>query len=148
MLGPCVRQSEVLSASCSAEKDCLLFCFLKVRVCSTVKFIRLRLLVPRWPVRRAVPYGEEVVVTRNVAVPRQVVWILEVTGTPTASVLDHADSGLWGSKEHWVTVTSSAPKTNYSCILSQAQNISFPKHLFPLQLYWQHMGQTREKNSK
>lgn len=70
-----------------------------------VKFIPLRLLVPRWPVRRAVPYGEEVVVTRNVTVPRQVVWILEVTGTPTAGVLDHADSGLWGKKENWVTVT-------------------------------------------
>lgn len=44
--------------------------------------------------RRAVPDGEQVVVTRNVTVPRQVVWILEVTGTPTAGVLDYADSGL------------------------------------------------------
>lgn len=50
--------------------------------------------------RWAVPYGEEVVVTRNVTVPRQVIWILEVTGTPTTGVLDHADSGLWGSKEN------------------------------------------------
>lgn len=45
--------------------------------------------------------------TRNVTVPRQVVWILEVTGTPTTGVLDHTDSGLWGSKENRVMVTSS-----------------------------------------
>lgn len=77
-----------------------------------VKFILLRLLVPRWPVRWAVPYGEEVVVTRNVTVPRQVVWILEVTGTPTAGVLDHTDSGLWGSKESKVTLTSSTNQTS------------------------------------
>lgn len=64
--------------------------------------------------RRAVPYREEVVVTRNVTVPRQVVWILEVTGTPTTGILDHADSGLWGSKESRVMVTCSAPKASYS----------------------------------
>lgn len=59
-----------------------------------MKSIPLRLLVPRWPVRWAVPYREEVVVTRNVTVPRQVIWTLEVTGTPGTGILDHADGGL------------------------------------------------------
>lgn len=36
--------------------------------------------------------------TRNVTVPRQVVWTLEVTGTPGTDILDHADGGLWESK--------------------------------------------------
>lgn len=88
-----------------------------------VKSIPLRLLVPRRPMRRAVPDGEQVVVTRNVTVPRQVIWILEVTGTPTAGVLDYADSGLWGSKENWVVVTSSGPKTPDSCGSLPAQDI-------------------------
>lgn len=48
--------------------------------------------------------------TRNVTVPRQVVWILEVTGTPTAGVLDHADSGLWGSKENGYSNEQHSPK--------------------------------------
>jgi len=77
-------------------------CFLRVCVCSTVKSIPLRLLVPRWPVRWAVPYREEVVVTRNVTVPRQVIWTLEVTGTPGTGILDHADGGLWESKGKWL----------------------------------------------
>lgn len=65
-----------------------------------MKSIPLRLLVPRRAVRGAMPDGEQVVVTRNVTVPGQVVQILQVTGTPTAGVLDYADSGLWGSKEN------------------------------------------------
>ena len=72
--------------------------------------------------------------TRNVAVPRQVVWILEVTGTPTAGVLDHADSGLWGSKENQVTVTGSACTARYSAHVfchkrrtSASQTISSPR---------------------
>lgn len=48
---------------------------------------------------RAVPDGEQVIVPRNVAVPGQVIRVLQVTGTPTAGVLDYADSGLWGARE-------------------------------------------------
>lgn len=65
--------------------------------------------------RGAVPDGEQVVVTRDVTVPGQVIGVLKVTGTPTASVLDYADSGLWGRKEKWVGVTSSSPKTPDLC---------------------------------
>lgn len=61
--------------------------------------------------RGAVPDGQQVVVPRNVAVPRQVIGVLKVAGTPAAGILDYADSGLWGSKENWAVVTSSSPKT-------------------------------------
>lgn len=59
-----------------------------------VKSIPLGLLVPRRPVGRAVPDGEQVIVARNVTVPGQVIGVLKVAGTPTAAVLDYADSGL------------------------------------------------------
>lgn len=103
-----------------------------------MKSIPLRLLVPRWPVRRAVPHGEEVVVTRNVTVPRQVVWVLEVTGTPATGVLDHADGGLWESKEKWVMAPSSAPGAVITLLMrfGTSTEQQLPKPSVPLAALW------------
>lgn len=43
---------------------------------------------------RAVSYREKIIMTRNVAVPRQVIWILVVLSTTTTGFLDHTDGGL------------------------------------------------------
>lgn len=52
------------------------------------------LLVLGGPPGRALSYWEEVIVTRNMAVPRNVVWILDIAGVMTAAFLDHTDCGL------------------------------------------------------
>lgn len=88
--------------------------------------------------RRAVPHGEEVVVTRNVTVPRQVVWVLEVTGTPATGVLDHADGGLWESKEKCVMAPSSTPRAVITLLMcfGTSTEQQLPKPSVPLAVLW------------
>lgn len=61
--------------------------------------------------------------TRNVTVPRQVVWTLEVTGTPGTGILDHADGGLWESKGKWLP---------YPAALNKPQLLTAVRQSFPL----------------
>lgn len=106
--------------------------------------------------RRAVPHGEEVVVTRNVTVPRQVVWVLEVTGTPATGVLDHADGGLWESKEKRVIAPSSTPGAVITLHFDTSTEHQLPKPLCSPRSFtgiawpstWDRAGRKRPDSSK
>lgn len=54
----------------------------------------LRLLVLGGLIGRTQSFWEEVIMTRNMAVPRQIVWILDIAGVGTTAFLDHTDCGL------------------------------------------------------